>query len=130
MIEVNCIFASARSTRHSSAHWMCAGHRTLYKYARCIPFAHRYGYRVETHTATLKAHEARFEEIGRLAGRMKIVEDALTNISGAFFSCFETRVCCAAPVLPEHCIKQVYADQAAYCTSLLHLAGERSLRFC
>lgn len=78
---------------------MCAGHITLYKYARCIPSAPRYGCRVETHTATLKAHEARFEEIGRLAGRMKIVEDALTNIPGAFFRVLKL----AFVVLPAQC---------------------------
>eukprot|EP00903_Cladosiphon_okamuranus_P007597 g7368.t1 len=39
-------------------------------------------HRVETHTATLKAHETRFGEIDRLAGRVSIVEDALTKISG------------------------------------------------
>lgn len=38
--------------------------------------------RVETHTATLKMHETRFEEIGRLAGRISIVEETLTKISG------------------------------------------------
>eukprot|EP00904_Undaria_pinnatifida_P004229 jgi/Undpi1/13807/HiC_scaffold_9.g03458.m1 len=39
-------------------------------------------HRVETHTATLKMHETRFEEIGRLAGRVSIVEETLTKISG------------------------------------------------
>ncbi|CAM9383902.1 unnamed protein product, partial [Scytosiphon promiscuus] len=37
---------------------------------------------VSTHTATLKTHEKRFGEIDRLAGRVSIVEDALTKISG------------------------------------------------
>ncbi|CAM9160054.1 unnamed protein product [Ectocarpus sp. 4 AP-2014] len=39
-------------------------------------------HRLETHTAKLKAHEARFGEIDRLAGRVSILEEALTKISG------------------------------------------------
>ena len=43
-------------------------------------------FRVETHTATLKMHETRFEEIGRLAGRVSIVEETLTKISGESYT--------------------------------------------
>lgn len=79
--EIRCIFANACSTRLSIEHRPCTRYITPYEYVPHNPICHR----VETHTATLKAHEVRFEEIGRLAGRMKIVEEALTNISGAFF---------------------------------------------
>ena len=61
---------------------------------------------METHTATLKMHETRFEEIGRLAGRVSIVEETLTKISGK--SCIRKILCFT---------KQIHGTQTPICST-------------